>query len=100
MTLSQDQIWSLITLAIFLFILAIWVKMKPGGQKKPTWWIVAAALIGIGIYFFPMGAIDAYELTQTTFHLSYIENYVLWLLLCTTLIAAGLMIIIKKRGRK
>ena len=100
MTLSQDQMWSLITLAVFLFILAIWVKMKPEGQKKPGWWILAAALIGTGIYFFPMGGIDAYELTQTTFHLSYIENYALWLLLCITLIVAGIVIMVKKRKRK
>lgn len=89
MNLTPDQEWSLITLGIFLLLLAVWWRLRTPGKRRSKMSIVALILIFFGVYMLPAGAIDLYKLTEETFHLSYIQNYFLWLSITVSLIAMG-----------
>jgi hypothetical protein len=86
----EEWQWSLMTLGVFLLILAVWWRLRPPAKKRSGWSYLAVVLIIIGAYLFPMGAIDVYKLTEEYLGLAYLENYVLWLVITASCILVGL----------
>ena len=60
-------------------------------------------LLGVCIYFFPFGAIDAYEATRVIWSLDYVQNSLLWYGITITFGIIGVILLkigLSKRGRK
>lgn len=73
-------------------------------RSRQLHWIAAVGLILIGacVYFFPFGAIDAYEATKMYFNFDYVQNSLLWYGICAVLGIFGVLLLkfgLKKRRK-
>jgi len=93
--------WALILLGFAVFFIIIAASIRSNKKRKSKWSlpkIIGIALIGFGIYEFPLAVMELYEITQEVFHLSFTENYLLWIFICIACIAAGIALL--KLGRR
>lgn len=89
--------------AIFIFVLiAAWRYSETKKKKRKHSLIyLGIFLIGFAAYVVPIGAMEVYEITANYMHLSFLENYALWIAISVTCFAVGNMLVWKyRRGRK
>lgn len=87
-----------VTVAVAATIVLIALLAPRLGNKKVGWTVgLGLVLYTLGIYFFPLGAIEAYDWTGRAFDLSSSWNAVLWYVLTTLLIVGGIFLAFRKR---
>lgn len=101
----QDIDIALYTLgfAIFIFVLiASWRYSETKKKKKRHPLIyLGIFLIGFAAYVIPIGVMEVYEITANYLHLSFLENYALWIAISVVCFIIGIMLVWKyKRGEK
>lgn len=97
--------YCLFVTAIAIVLLFKLSCLKENHGKWKIYWITALGftLLGVGIYFFPFGAIDAYEATRILWGLDYVQNSLLWYGITITLVIIGVILMkygLTKRRRK
>jgi heme/copper-type cytochrome/quinol oxidase subunit 3 len=79
--------------------LVLWVLKRSGKAPKRllTWTGLGALLVVLGLYFFPLGALEAYDATRRGLGLSELANGVLWYALTTGAVIAGILLLVGPR---
>lgn len=78
---------ALISVAI---VLAVTRSSLPGKRIRFDL-ALGVVLVALGLYFFPLGAIEAYDFTRISMGLSESMNAVLWYAISTALVVAGVL---------
>lgn len=102
--INESLFIPLVTLGVAILAIVIILSFTGIGKFKSKR-MSGIALIGIlflflGAYFFPLGAMEAYEVTREYFGLSFIQNLILWYGLCFGLIAFGIFAMFLARKKK
>ena len=89
----------LLGFAIFFFsiIAAIKTKTAKKRRKRSLASLIGIILVGFGIYEFPIGAMELYNLTRELFSFSILENYAFWILVSISCIIVGILLLRRRK---
>jgi len=82
-----------VTLMAIVLIFAFSRHQQKSNKKLPLKAGIGIVILGIAIYFFPFGAIDAYEATRTLLNLDYVQNSIFWYGICIGLGVLGFFLL-------
>jgi len=63
-------------------------------------YLVGLALFGFGLYVCPLGTMEFFQSTKDYFNLSFMENYLLWIVIAGLLMAVGIGLMLMKRSKR
>lgn len=94
--MSEALLHAAVAIASIAVILAVTRAKAPNAVRWD--YAAGALLLFLGAYFFPLGALEAYDFTRLRWHLSESMNAILWYVISTGLFVAGILVLKRRRA--
>ena len=105
---SSDTLTASVTLASVIFIFIVFIlsryiylspkKKKYVLRKRNFLFFVGFAIFLFGMYICPIGTMEFFQLTRDALGLSFINNYILWIVIAAVTMILGTIIMLTKRS--